>query len=200
MYLTKISLNLYNPSVRQSLRDVQDLHRNIQKYFYQERGSLNVLFRLYKSSKGFYIYMQSDIQPSESEETLRNGMQVEGSRDVSDLLDRIEKGSRYRFDLIACPTVKKPDRSQKNSKRKFLKTPEEQEAWIQRKGSASGFQVNSVQIQKEEDLYSFGKNFGFSYVHYFGVLTVTAVEKFQNAIVKGIGSEKAYGMGLLFIR
>lgn len=43
------------------------------------------------------------------------------------------------------------------------------------------------------------KKFGFRAVTFTGFLQITDLDKFKQALVNGLGREKAYGMGLLTV-
>ena len=84
MYLSKVNLDLRSASVRQALRDCGDMHRNIQKLFSASRSDSGVVYRVYQQESGCCVYTMSETVPVETEESIRNGMRVTGSRDVSD--------------------------------------------------------------------------------------------------------------------
>ncbi len=111
------------------------------------------------------------------------------------------KHRQYRFQLRANPTK----RDNVSRKRLPLRTTQEQTDWIKRKAAQSGFAVNEenlciipqgrewFQIEKR-------KNSGFHHaVEYDGVLTVVDPAAFQAAFLRGIGSAKGFGFGLLAI-
>ncbi len=91
---------------------------------------------------------------------------------------------------------------------------EKQIKWLGRKGEGAGFRLAKVVVKNDvanvasvqEGKISFGKNraadarrLTFGSVVFEGVLQVTDAEKFQMALIGGIGTGKAYGFGLLSI-
>jgi CRISPR system Cascade subunit CasE len=201
MYLSKIELDLKKPSVRQALRDCQDMHRNVMKFFNTDRQSAGVLYRLQQSRKGIAVYLQSQIKPETSEATQHDGMTLSGSRDISNLVESIKAGNTYVFNLLACPSKKICGTGSKNNKRRFLTRAEDQIEWLSEKGKQGGFVLLQASAEGGQTSSSHkGNGFRFASVRFYGILKVTDAEKFKAALVKGIGPEKAYGMGLLFIR
>lgn len=83
--------------------------------------------------------------------------------------------------------------------------------WVHLKqGKLNGFSLtkdNSKQYKLQSSAYNWhsikanGRNrSGFSSMDLVGVLEVTDVEKFNNALFKGIGRAKAFGCGLMLVR
>jgi len=121
---------------------------------------------------------------------------------------------------------KNAQEAQWHGKRVEIRDEVQQIAWLQRKGQEAGFKLASVCINHRVpnvNLAPQGKLFGyrrnsqeisagpaydvsggnrrmsFGSVLFEGDLIVTDVEAFREALVKGIGSGKAYGFGLLSI-
>lgn len=89
---------------------------------------------------------------------------------------------------------------------------EKQIKWLVRKGESAGFRLANVQIKTDvknvasvaQGKISFGKSrnsppLTFGSVVFEGVLQVTDAETFRDCMIRGIGSGKAYGFGLLSI-
>ncbi len=122
------------------------------------------------------------------------------------LLNRIKTGSKWRFKIKANPTVKKYDPD--TGKKKVLAhiTPLHQEEWLRNQSAKNGFYLSDGEwLVTESKWYIFKKNKASKEkvkllsVTYEGMLTVSDEEMFKNALVSGIGREKAYGMGLLTV-
>jgi CRISPR system Cascade subunit CasE len=139
------------------------------------------------------------------------------------ILDRykeLKAGTQLFFRLRANPTRKIDTRSGEDGKRRNGKRIEvineaDQIAWLKRKAEAAGFNLLSIslnwdlpslQINPEDKSTGWRKNrnnerarLTFGSVLFEGELIITDAELFFQALVKGIGSGKAYGFGLLSI-
>jgi CRISPR system Cascade subunit CasE len=126
-------------------------------------------------------------------------------------LDSLKAGQRFRFRLRANPCVTR------NGKRLGLLRPEEQEAWVGRKGLQHGFSLPQLvsfefsdSLQERIDVWisheqmlrgsrHSGDAIRIFSVLYDGILTVTEPDKFRDALRTGIGHGKAMGLGLLSV-
>jgi len=120
----------------------------------------------------------------------------------------ITKGQRMRFRLLANPTR----RLSKNSpgiKSEFIgmRVPVPSDRlieWITRKAESSGFSLEKDSMNIQPDYFFFKKpnvkegQRMFS-VRFDGELTVSKPEIFKISIFQGIGSGKAFGLGLLSV-
>jgi len=122
----------------------------------------------------------------------------------------------YAFDLRVNPTKalvqRNPDGTPKlknngkraSGKRVPLIDPMDLHAWIERKGTESGFRISEAKpleigptvgyhFRKKEHVGVHGG------VQFRGILEVTDPVKFSQAHTKGIGTAKAFGFGLLLL-
>ena len=106
---------------------------------------------------------------------------------------------RYRFQLRANPTK----RDNASRKRVPLRLPEEQRAWLKRKGEQSGFVVDESSLRiipegREWFRIEKQERTGIHHaVEFEGILAVVDPAAFQAAFARGIGSAKGFGFGLL---
>lgn len=201
MYLSKLLLDIANPSVYQALRDCQDMHRNIMKAFDQDRKSVQMLYRLVERKECIQLYVYSSVQPDWNRVT-GNGYLLQDMKEISALPTLYGRDSILHFNLLACPSKKVTVEGKKNSTRVLLKTPEERENWLRKQAEKYGFTVLQC-TQPSADKQISGKRGGnvvlFHAVEFDGVLQITDPEIFWQAYSKGIGPEKAYGTGLLML-
>lgn len=201
MYLSKLQLDIANPSVRQALRDCQDMHRNIMKAFDQSRETVQMLYRLVERIDCILLYVFSSVQPY-WDHVIKNGYVLQDMKDISSLNTLYGNGSVLHFDLLACPSKKVSANGKKNSSRVMLKTAEERDAWLKRQAAKYGFEVLQC-VQPTVDKQISGKRGDnavlFTAVEFEGVLRITDAELFWKSYAKGIGPEKAYGTGLLML-
>jgi CRISPR system Cascade subunit CasE len=126
-------------------------------------------------------------------------------------LGQLKVGQKFRFRLRGNPCVCR------GGKRLGLLRQEEQEAWIEKQGQAHGFALPffpsldfsnaspkriDVKIGQERMLH--GRQHGGNAISIFsvlydGVLSVTEVEKFKEALRTGIGHGKSMGLGMLSV-
>ncbi len=130
-----------------------------------------------------------------------------GCRAVS---SRFLEHEKYRFSLRANPTRKvRTVDAEGNRKRQGRKTAvlgrEPQRLWLERKGDQSGFVLDesaslSVSGTTNHTFYRDGGTVLQVGVEFQGVLRVTDGELFKRAFLRGLGSAKAFGFGMLLLR
>jgi CRISPR system Cascade subunit CasE len=133
---------------------------------------------------------------------------------------------RVRANPTRRVSEKNTQEAQWHGKRVEIRDEEQQIAWLQRKGKEAGFKLASVRINPTvpnvnlapqgklfgyrrssqetsagpaDEVFGSNRRMAFDSVLFEGELIVTDVEAFREALVKGIGSGKAYGFGLLSI-
>lgn len=200
MILSKFCVDIRSPQGRSCIRDCQNMHRSIMRLFHCTRKDGNIQYRFNPDKMDVYIL-------SEKEPDLQDvpkGMIHRGQKDMSGWEQAVAEGNCYRFNVLAAPTKKVATDGVKNSRRRFLRMPEERMEWMQRKADQSGFVL--LEAQELNDTSIYGKHpeetGGAFYSHavcYQGILKVTDREKFCMAWKKGIGSGRAYGQGLLLL-
>ncbi len=206
MYLSRIDLDIRHPSVRQALRDANDLHRNLMSGFGMDvssrtaRAEKRVLFRLYTRREATYLLVTSAEKP-DPKSLEERGFYTDETRirDVSKLKELFVPGRLLRFELLASP-CKKVSGEGKNSRRYFLEQPEERAEWLGRKGQQGGFQVIRLEeLGNRTDIYGHrrGAEVRNSAVLFSGILCISNQEAFWQSYTRGIGPGKAYGLGML---
>jgi len=116
-------------------------------------------------------------------------------------------GQRLRFRLRANPTKRlfrdDPEHKLKKGQHIGLFKEEDQQAWLQKKGTdGGGFRVLEAMMRTEglsdgwtKERHKF-KHFA---VCFDGILAVTDPDLFQNTLAAGMGSGKAFGLALLSV-
>lgn len=208
MYLSKIILDVRHPSVRQALRDANDLHRNLMAGFDMDpeartpRADRRVLFRLVARRDELVLLVTSAERPDVRALAARGFNTGDALiRDISALRDAFVPGRQLRFELLASPCKKQAGEGE-NSRRRFLETAEERAAWLARKGEQGGFQlVQAGEIGGRVDILGRrgGAEVKNSGVLFSGLLRVTDQEAFWKSYTEGVGPGKAYGLGMLTV-
>ena len=131
-----------------------------------------------------------------------NGFLCDKTKDISLLLPSFRNGQVLRFTLLGCP-AKKAAGEGKNSRRVILRGEEAQLGWLKRQGAKNGFAVLEAHIAGKAEQFTVKKSeneFHLSGVPFEGVLQINDADAFRMGFENGIGSEKAYGFGLLMVR
>ena len=202
MYLSKLVLDPTSRRVRTEVGRLYELHRTLMRAFPStEEGPGRVLFRLDvdRESNSLILLVQSDKEP--------DWTPLEGTRDF--LLEpaqyklfspAFQSGQTCRFRLQANPTVRR------QGKRFGIVKEEEQLAWLQRKGTAGGFEPFSVLVNSERkmkdkmtDRSGTPHDLTLHAVRFDGLLSVKDPATFRRTLVQGVGSGKGFGFGLLSV-
>ncbi len=196
-YLTQAVLD-YEAAARGKLRDVYDWHQLVWNAFpgrdSQPRDFLTRLDRR-ERDRQFRLLIVSPRPPIRPD-MWPNGPGTWQSQVIG---PAFFSHRNYRFQLRANPTK----RDIVSRKRLPLRTTEEQAAWLCRKASQSGFAVDEEVLRmtpEGREWFRIEKRSqsGFHHsVDFEGVLIVTDETPFETAFIKGIGSAKGFGFGLL---
>lgn len=201
MYLTKIELRPDERTTQYALANCQQMHRHVTGLFGTDRKSAEILYRLRqeRGRNAVYLYSACPVDPSR----LLPGMTLTGSRDLTDWVSALTVGQLWQFDLLAAPMKKVSAEGKKNSQRRILRTEEERLQWLARKAEQSGFRILSV--RELEYVRQSGRRAGSQAMyldayHYTGSLEIVDADDFRRALAQGIGSGRAYGLGMLLLR
>ena len=203
MYLTKYHIDIRSQAGRQLLSsDRQELHHIIMGCVFGETAKTHhILLR----AEGENLYIQSDVPPKHHPE----GLTLIYTQDRDLPLSRLQTGDIVRFNLMAMPVKALSQPRGENGckprgKRVFLKWPEERMNWLYQKGEKGGFSLLSC-TENRRLPYHFhrypnkGGNFTLSFMEFTGQMKITDIEAFRKTIHDGIGPERSFGCGLLFV-
>lgn len=220
MFLSLLRLNPHSAHVQRDLRDPHDLHRTIMRAFppvldpeYEARAYWGVLHRLETERRTgrLLLYVQSKIEPDwtvlPADYLIDDGMTNPAVKRVDKPYQALAAGRVLRFRLRANPTRKVDTKSgpageRRHGKRVPVLGVEAQVSWLVRKAAQHGFELLQVSIAASgspERVHSHRSGGTFQGVVYEGRLKVLDAERFQEALVQGIGPAKAYGFGLLSV-
>lgn len=222
MFLHRLHLNPRSREARRDLADPYQLHSTLCRAFSgpDEPCPENAfLWRLEpeSDSKGNSRLLVQSRELPRWERIGARGWFARNPDPALDLvqrlgLDSLKVGTAFRFRLRANPCVTR------QGKRLGLMHPEDQQAWIRRKGlDQHGFEIPSIpgfdmidaegrrpdiRISHEQMLHGrqrSGHEIRVFSVLFEGHLTVTEPIRFKEAIFCGIGHAKALGLGLLSV-
>ena len=206
MYLSRLILNPRNRLVRQEVAKPYEMHRSLMRAFPDDlkAGTERVLSRLKIQSRGAMptLLVQSRTLPDWS----WLGAEARGYL----LQTSVPNPAIKSFDMQATPDQKLVFRLRANpsvkrkGKRRGLYCWDEQRQWLTRKGEQGGFRVLSVQpvgwtmltdhVRRDE---GDAHKLCLLVVQFDGVLQVVDPNRLRESVEGGIGSGKAFGLGLL---
>jgi CRISPR system Cascade subunit CasE len=202
MYVTKLTLNPRSAQARRDIGDAYEMHRTLVRAFAPgpQTKPPRFLWRLETIGScldGPILLVQSEVEADWSVlEQLPNYLHRHVESKNLQLSSLVESDRRYRFRLMANPTVSR------EGKRLGLLRESEQLSWVERQGERHGFLVESVIVSARDLLNtrSVAKApICVQRVCFEGHLEVRQVESFTLALISGIGPAKAFGCGLLSI-
>lgn len=197
MYLTQ-ALIPYDIAARLKLFNAYDWHQFAWRAFPgREQESRNFLTRLERQEREsrFRLLILS-ASPPQQPDSVTDSAVVWQSKGVS---DSFLNHAAYRFKLRVNPTK----RDHKTRKRIPLLMQEEQRAWLDRKAQQAGFRVVAESLRllpegRQRFRNRTQKKTGLHHaVECQGILVVEQQDLFREAFMRGIGSAKAFGFGLL---
>lgn len=191
------------------------------------REEFGLLYRLEPVARDGLVKVMVQSGPEPNWGQLPSGYLVvaegnPGCKPVNDSYAALYAGQRLAFRLRANPTRKIETKSlldgtKRNGKRVEIRGEENQIAWLHRKADQHGFRLVSVRVNPDvadvrvapeskvlgwrevRDENTPKRRLTFGAALFEGVLEITDLEKFRQALSGGIGSGKAYGFGLLSI-
>ena len=201
MFLSKLTLDPRHPQARRDLSDAYEMHRTLARAYAPdaETPPARFLWRLERRADfqpSSVVLVQSaqaadwsglNALPGYASEILPNK--------AVDLETLLQPGARYRFRLLANPTVTR------EGKRYGLTREEEQLDWISRQGARHGFSVLGCIRGADERLQvkqgRGGNRITLHTALFEGVLQADSPETLRQSLVNGFGHGKALGLGLL---
>ncbi len=166
----------------------------------QPEAAREFLTRLDDIGQGFRLLILSATSPSQPDWCPDNGWR---SKPVGEsFLSR----PAYRFSLLANPTRKlavprDSDGKRRGAKRVPISKREDLLAWLERKAALHGFSIEPQEVrtipQPRQPFLKAGNAGLHTATEFSGVLTVTDLPLLREAFIRGIGSAKAFGFGML---
>lgn len=203
MYLSRVAIDSKKHETMSALYNLERLHGMIENSFSGERK--RNLWRIDQLHGKDYLLLLSPVPPQNNTLPEQIGFSGENweTKDYEKLLTRIKEGSKWRFRLIANPTVAKVEEKGERGTVKAITVVPKQREWLINQSIKKGFQLLDMQfdvVRSEWKVFKKGsKENRILAVTYEGILTVSDVELFRQTLQKGIGREKAYGMGLITV-
>ena len=199
MYLSRVMLDITRRDTMLALQNPAMFHGAVERAF--EPRACRSLWRLDTLGERRCLLLLSEEKPRLTALAAQFGTEEPPeTRDYAPLLERIAVGSRWQFRLHANPTYSSKSRDGRGKVHActLVRKPEKcRPDMPEPKTQVEQFNVTGIRW------YAFTKKTGERVrllgVTYEGLLTVTDVEKFREALLEGVGRGKAYGMGLLTV-
>lgn len=212
-YLSRVEIDDSN---RQKLKDLTHLgayHAWVEDSFrnkeVKEAKRSRKLWRIDKLGSKRYLLVLSDQKPNLAMLEKYGVPNSAQTKEYDNFLAKLKQDQIYRFRLTANPTHKVSSPSDPKGKVYPHVTVEQQEKWLLDRSSELGFEILKntagnyefdIKNRQYVNLYhKHQKQVRLSQVTFEGVIKITDIAKFKQTLVKGIGREKAYGMGLLTV-
>jgi len=207
MYLTQILLNDKNQKVIKALTNVNEMHKLVMSGFRSvdvdsARKELGVLFQIYIKKNRPYVIIQSFEKADYSKLIDNNIILSVKEKDFDEILNLLKKDGVIKLELLSEPYKKVKNLNSHNSRRKVLTDKEEKAEWFNSKIKQCGCDVIEYDVSKTNlCIYGNKKKLNFKYHPsvYKAIVKINDENKFTDMIKSGIGSGKAYGMGMIRI-
>lgn len=198
MYLTRLKLDSRGAAARRDLASAYDMHRTLSRAFVESDDAQPSRFLWRLESVDATQSLAILLIQSEEEgrwDKLPDGYLLDIASKALDLQALLHDDRRYRFRLLANPTVTR------NGKRYGLTDEEEQLAWLQRQLQKAGCMVQGVMRTRSErwTVRKKGHVITVQAVGFEGVLAVDKAVLLQASISQGMGHAKSLGLGMLSV-
>ncbi|MDR1634692.1 MAG: type I-E CRISPR-associated protein Cas6/Cse3/CasE [Bifidobacteriaceae bacterium] len=227
MFLTRFAMNRQRRGARELLASPFKMHAAIESGFPPAAGPAvaqspgRVLWRIDPTERATLLYVSSPTPPDFSHLVDQAGWPASGqsweTRDLTPLLDLLEKGQIWRFRLTANPTRRVLEDKAKKlgadgegrnvvGKRMAHLTAQQQQDWLLSKTQGLGFSIPDddgepqLMVTSRARLrfeHGKGRPVTLTAVGYEGVLAVDDPQALRQALIGGIGAGKAFGCGLM---
>lgn len=203
MYLSKLILNSSHPQARRDLGSAYEMHRTLSRVFAPNAETPPVRFLWRLERRGDFlpsstVLVQAAVPANwrELEMFPDYASEIQGNKAV-DLCSLIQAGWRYRFRLLANPTVTRA------GKRHGLSREEDQLEWLRRQGERHGFAVHGCVRGATERLQvrhgGSALRITLDAALFEGQLEATEADLLRQALLQGLGHGKAMGLGMLSV-
>lgn len=203
LYLSRLVLNAHHKRTQSELKYPYELHRTICQAWSNDYKAARVLFRCEQDSPAnVTVIVQSMIKPDWSRLDVSKEYlcQVDGPKLMN--LQGLQKDILLRFRLRCRPSKRIGARDDRNiGKRMGLTTRDEIFKWLHRKANAGGFTIRDTTFDRVYWYDSRGgvQNKPLGAIVFDGHLVITEPDRFRQIVHNGIGTQKAFGFGLLSI-
>lgn len=218
-YLSRVEVDVKNRAKTKDLTHLGAYHNWVEQSFPQEMATgerHRHLWRLDTLAGKRYLLILSESKPDPERLVMYGVAGTVVTKPYDAFLDKIQDGQIMRFRLTANPTHTITRPGEKQGKVFPHITIVQQEKWLMDRAEKSGFQlIKQVGVDDPLGAATFtfkiagrdwptlhrnpGRSVRLSRVTFEGLLRVADATTFKQLLVKGIGREKAFGMGLMTV-
>jgi CRISPR system Cascade subunit CasE len=200
MYLSRIKIDTRKKSVIKLFSSPEVIHASVEAAFGIEDHTRK-LWRLDYLYGKPCILLLSVNKPDLKKFIEQFGFSgtPQETRNYDGLLSSLAKEQVYRFRLTANPVHAVAVKEQDRGKVMPHITAAQQADWLTQRAEKNGFSLLQCMIveRTKKRFAHHGRPVIFSKITYEGILKIEDVVTFKQALINGIGREKAYGCGLL---
>ena len=202
MYLSQVELDPRNRETLRAFNVPRRLHGAVEAAFTGPRTRR--LWRLDRRASRLWLLILSEERPELSGIVAQFGPPngIAETRDYAPLLVRVAEGTVWRFRLAANPIKNVKVAGGRGIVRNHV-TVSQQEQWLAERAPKHGFALDPDGFRVVDarwiafDKAAGGNRVRIHAVTFEGLLRVTDAALFCEALTRGIGRGKAYGLGLL---
>ena len=202
MYLSQVELDPRNRETLRAFNVPRRLHGAVEAAFTGPRTRR--LWRLDRRASRLWLLILSEERPELSGIVAQFGPPngTAETRDYALLLARVAEGTVWRFRLAANPIKNVKVAGGRGIVRNHV-TVSQQEQWLAERAPKHGFALEPDGFHVVDarwiafDKAAGGNRVRIHAVTFEGLLRVTDAALFREALTRGIGRGKAYGLGLL---
>ncbi|RMC51987.1 type I-E CRISPR-associated protein Cas6/Cse3/CasE [Lactobacillus sp. ESL0225] len=211
MYLSRVEIDIANRQKTKDLTQLSAFHNWVEQSFPDEINNgkkLRHLWRIDQLQGKKYLLLLSENMP-DKRQLLRYGVHdTVMIKSYDRLLNSIKQGQLLQFRLTANPTHTVLQPGIKQGRVVPHITVDYQRKWLIERSQKLGFQLGTTTDKSTFDIvsrdwpilsYKSGRRLRLSRVTFEGRLRVEDADQFKQALIKGIGREKAFGMGLMTV-
>ncbi len=215
MYLSRVEIDTNN---RRKMRDLKHLgcyHAWIEDSFLDEREKSKEkrsrkLWRIDSIDEKYYLLILSESEPNFEKLEKYGVKNSASSKNYNDFLESLKEGMRANFRIKLNTVRSHADRVKYKKRGRVMPVPlDELNSFFIERAEKNGFSVNADEfcvLKRENEIFKHydednkeKSEINLASTTYEGILTITDLEKFKQALKIGIGKKKAYGFGLLSI-
>ncbi|WP_251717695.1 type I-E CRISPR-associated protein Cas6/Cse3/CasE [Lactobacillus agrestimuris] len=211
MYLSRVEIDFSDRLKVKDLNQLGGYHNWVEKSFPEDLKDPNRprhLWRIDHLNNKTYLLVLSEKKP-DIEKLEKYGVAgTAGTKSYDKFLADLKNGMFMRFRLTANPTRKVTKPGERQGRVFPHITVKQQKNWLINRMDMNGFTIPQVDQEYQFDVvnrewpilkHKHAHMAKLSRITFEGILQITDLEKFKEMLVKGIGREKAYGMGLMTV-